>query len=398
MFFSPKSTLISCFRHSLLKERRKIHYNFDLLPFSTLTNKILKDDAFKKHKNVFMPQYLTKIPKWHSPFRILRYPKSLRAFRILRYPNCFHYNTVTSFQSTVRGFASCVSADSKMVYKAQIMTSGSCQGHRIFKMRTKNIRSRYPINIRNIVASRNKQDYILINSHFKSVLHVLYLISKILYNRGIVYVVGYETQILISSRFYDQLNRYHIEIKADQNTCILDPVQGNRNRIGKNTCLSYKSLNVEEEKWCFSSISNWRNNSNQFWRSACFSKDKDLERFAIRNDIDFSQHRLGSKTVFSDNTKKSSLYNQLITVKKQDRFGIETQQFMPFYRKPDLLIFFDAESNRLALKQAKKLQIPTISITDSNMDSSDALYSLQGNHKSIHFLYRVLDCLTRLSN
>ena len=295
-------------------------------------------------------------------------------------PQHFHIGPVSYTQNAMMSLNNHVCEKSRFVYKAQILTSGSSQGHKLLKTKTKTIRSRYPSGIKNILASRNKQDSILIDSHFKSVLHALYLISHVLYNRGVVYVVGYKTQILIPLSFYDKSG-----VLAESQGPPVDNALSTGDYGISRDCF-FKLLKIEQENWCVSSLSNWQEKSEQLWRTACFITY--LEEFALKNNMDFSQFRLRSNT-----QKKLSLLNQIITVET----GNQQQSFMPFLRQPDLLIVFDAESKRSVLKQAKSLQIPTITITNSNMDTSDTLYSLPGNHKSIHLLYRFLDCFSLLS-
>ena len=51
--------------------------------------------------------------------------------------------------------------------------------------------------------------------------------------------------------------------------------------------------------------------------------------------------------------------------------------------KPDLLIIFDVLKDRIAVKEANKLNIPVIGIVDSNADPDQIDYVIPGNDDAI---------------
>jgi small subunit ribosomal protein S2 len=58
-------------------------------------------------------------------------------------------------------------------------------------------------------------------------------------------------------------------------------------------------------------------------------------------------------------------------------------------RLPDLIVFLNVNENRFAIKEAQKLNIPTVGILDSDSDPRGLTYVLPGNDDSIesHLFY-----------
>ena len=62
---------------------------------------------------------------------------------------------------------------------------------------------------------------------------------------------------------------------------------------------------------------------------------------------------------------------------------VESRPPAPFNGKPDLLIVFDVIKDKIAVKEANKLNIPVVAIVDSNADPDNIDYVIPGNDDAL---------------
>ena len=88
-------------------------------------------------------------------------------------------------------------------------------------------------------------------------------------------------------------------------------------------------------------------------------------------------------------TKKEQLELTRTLDTLQDAFGgVEN---MP--RLPDVVVVFDAVRDVLALREAKKLNIPTVGVCDSNADPDLLTYPIPGNDDAVKSLQFFMDAI-----
>ena len=63
-------------------------------------------------------------------------------------------------------------------------------------------------------------------------------------------------------------------------------------------------------------------------------------------------------------------------------------------RLPDLLIIVDAQYEDTAIKEAKRLDIPTIAIVDSNTDPNKVTYPIPANDDSMRTINIIISALS----
>jgi small subunit ribosomal protein S2 len=68
---------------------------------------------------------------------------------------------------------------------------------------------------------------------------------------------------------------------------------------------------------------------------------------------------------------------------KNKRMSQYLQGFSEKVGQPDLIILLNVNNNRLAIKEANSLNIPTIGIVDTNSSPSDLTYPIPGNDDSV---------------
>lgn len=88
-------------------------------------------------------------------------------------------------------------------------------------------------------------------------------------------------------------------------------------------------------------------------------------------------------------TKKERLELGRILEKLEDAFsGVEEM-----LRLPDVVIVFDALHDSLALREAKRLSMPTIGVCDSNADPDLVTYPIPGNDDAVKSLKYFIDTI-----
>jgi small subunit ribosomal protein S2 len=83
---------------------------------------------------------------------------------------------------------------------------------------------------------------------------------------------------------------------------------------------------------------------------------------------------------FDKYTKKEGLKLEKTTKKLQDALGgVEEMN-----RRPDALFIVDVVRDSIAVKEAKKLNIPIVGVVDSNADPSPITYPIPGNDDAVN--------------
>jgi small subunit ribosomal protein S2 len=62
---------------------------------------------------------------------------------------------------------------------------------------------------------------------------------------------------------------------------------------------------------------------------------------------------------------------------------------------PDIIFIIDTDKHRMAVREAMKLNIPTIGIVDSNSNPSGITYPIPGNDDSMEAIYLYCDLISR---
>jgi small subunit ribosomal protein S2 len=89
--------------------------------------------------------------------------------------------------------------------------------------------------------------------------------------------------------------------------------------------------------------------------------------------------RDGRERVFEKLPKK-----EVLGIKNEyDKLMFNMGGIRKMYRIPDALFIIDPTKEEIALKEAKKFNIPVIAITDTNCDPDDIDYVIPGNDDAI---------------
>ncbi len=115
------------------------------------------------------------------------------------------------------------------------------------------------------------------------------------------------------------------------------------------------------KRWLGGTLTNWKTISNSIKRL------EEIELFLKDNDL-------------SKNLSKKELLD--ISREKQ-KLDINIGGIRNLNGKPDLLIIFDVVKDRIAVKEATKLNIPVIAIVDSNADPENIDYIIPGNDDAL---------------
>ena len=115
------------------------------------------------------------------------------------------------------------------------------------------------------------------------------------------------------------------------------------------------------KRWLGGSLTNWKTISNSIKRL------EDLELFLKDNEI-------------SKNLSKKELLD--ISREKQ-KLDLNIGGIKTLNGKPDLLIVFDVIKDKIAIKEATKLNIPVVAIVDTNADPENIDYIIPGNDDAL---------------
>ena len=90
-------------------------------------------------------------------------------------------------------------------------------------------------------------------------------------------------------------------------------------------------------------------------------------------------NEMAEKNAYEGYTKKEMLNLK----KEQEKLSLELSGIMNMGGQPDLLFVIDTPKESLAIKEAKKLGIPVIGITDTNANPNDVDFPVPGNDDAI---------------
>ncbi|MDC3156654.1 30S ribosomal protein S2 [Pelagibacteraceae bacterium] len=115
------------------------------------------------------------------------------------------------------------------------------------------------------------------------------------------------------------------------------------------------------KRWLGGTLTNWKTISNSIKRL------EEIELFLKDNDL---SKNLSKKELLDISREKQKLELNI--------GGIRTLN-----GKPDLLIVFDVIKDKIAVKEATKLNIPVVAIVDSNADPDNIDYIIPGNDDAL---------------
>ena len=115
------------------------------------------------------------------------------------------------------------------------------------------------------------------------------------------------------------------------------------------------------KRWLGGTLTNWQTISNSIKRL------DEIELFLKDNELSKS---LSKKELLDISREKQKLDLNI--------GGIRTLN-----GKPDLLIVFDVIKDKIAVREANKLNIPVVAIADSNADPEDIDYIIPGNDDAL---------------
>lgn len=113
-------------------------------------------------------------------------------------------------------------------------------------------------------------------------------------------------------------------------------------------------------RWLGGMLTNWK------------TVHKSISRLVKLNDME-------EKNSYEGYTKKEMLNLK----KEQEKLALELSGIMNMGGQPDLLFVIDTPKESLAIKEAKKLGIPVIGITDTNANPNDVDFPVPGNDDAI---------------
>lgn len=112
----------------------------------------------------------------------------------------------------------------------------------------------------------------------------------------------------------------------------------------------------------------WLGGTLTNWKTVC----KSINRLVKLNDM------------FANNTTEGYTKKELLNLKKeQEKLAMSLNGIMNMGGHPDMLFVIDTPREALAIKEAKKLGIPVIGITDTNANPNDVDYPVPGNDDAI---------------
>ena len=112
----------------------------------------------------------------------------------------------------------------------------------------------------------------------------------------------------------------------------------------------------------------WLGGTLTNWKTVC----KSINRLVKLNDM------------FANNTTEGYTKKELLNLKKeQEKLAMSLNGIMNMGGQPDMLFVIDTPREALAIKEAKKLGIPVIGITDTNANPNEVDYPVPGNDDAI---------------
>ena len=124
-------------------------------------------------------------------------------------------------------------------------------------------------------------------------------------------------------------------------------------------------------RWLGGMLTNWK------------TVNKSINRLVKLNDME-------EKNAYEGYTKK-----EMQNIKKeQDKLALSLDGIKNMGGQPDLLFVIDTPKESLAIKEAKKLGIPVIGITDTNANPNDVDYPVPGNDDAIRAIQLYCDLIS----
>lgn len=144
---------------------------------------------------------------------------------------------------------------------------------------------------------------------------------------------------------------------------------------------SSTSFSFCNEKWAGGLLTNWQHISKSITTYLSFSNR--FDRFLLKNNIHFPRYRKMRKIFQGFNPSFASK---------------EKQSFITKIRleKPDLLLVINPNENVNALYEAKKLGIPVIAFTNTNINLSLITYPIPTNNDSSRFVHYYLSLIEKM--
>ena len=130
--------------------------------------------------------------------------------------------------------------------------------------------------------------------------------------------------------------------------------------IVKDIASEYNQFYINK-RWLGGTLTNWKTISNSINRL------ENLENLFKDNE---SMNNLSKKELLELSRERDKLISNLGGIKNLDG-------------KPDLIVIFDIVKDKIAVLEAKKLNIPIIAIVDSNADPEPIDYLIPGNDDAI---------------
>jgi len=115
------------------------------------------------------------------------------------------------------------------------------------------------------------------------------------------------------------------------------------------------------KRWLGGTLTNWKTISNSIKRL------EEIELFLKDNDL-------------SKNLSKKEL---LDISREQQKLELNIGGIRALNGKPDLLVVFDVIKDKIAVKEATKLNIPVVAIVDTNADPENIDYIIPGNDDAL---------------
>ena len=153
-------------------------------------------------------------------------------------------------------------------------------------------------------------------------------------------------------------------------------------KIHETVSKSGKILFVGTKKQCADSVKELAETSNNFyvnkrWLGGTLTNWKTISNSIKRlNDLD---NILNDPTFINSVSKKELLE----TSREKDKLQLNLGGIKDLNGKPDLMVIFDVIKDKLAVLEAKKLNIPIIGIVDTNADPELIDYVIPGNDDAI---------------
>ena len=138
------------------------------------------------------------------------------------------------------------------------------------------------------------------------------------------------------------------------------------------------SLSYVHYKWVGGTLTNWKQVSKSVLTYAKFAER--CEKFLSSNNIEFPRYK-----------KIKECFHGLITKK-------QSQVYLAFNEKPDLVFLMNPNENRHIIAEANKMFIPVIALVESNTCLKGISYPIPANAYSAFFIYYCLKKILKMSS